>query len=140
MYEAVLAVHRYAASIMLPGVRKAGYERRVRARMAQELVKLGLLSPEQLQDKGGDLTCVRKYYMHSASHSLGLDVHDVCPEDPVFAVGQVWTIEPGIYIPEENLGVRIETDVLIHPSGVEDLIPGAPLEVADIERLMRAGA
>ena len=140
VYEAVLAVHRYAASIMLPGVRKADYERRVRARMAQELVKLGLLSPEQLQDKGGDFTCVRKYYMHSASHSLGLDVHDVCPEDPVFAVGQVWTIEPGIYIPEENLGVRIETDVLIHPSGVEDLIPGAPLEEADIERLMRAGA
>ena len=75
--------------------------------------------------------------MHSVSHSLGLDVHDVCPSDPVFAVGQVWTIEPGIYISEENLGVRIETDVLIHPDGVEDLIPGAPLEVADIERLMR---
>lgn len=137
VYEAVLAVHRYAASIMLPGVRKTDYERRVRARMAQELVNLGLLSVQQVQREANDPSCVRKYYMHSVSHSLGLDVHDVCPKDPVFAVGQVWTIEPGIYIPEENLGVRIETDVLIHPDGVEDLIPGAPLEVSDIERLMR---
>ena len=137
VYEAVLAVHRYAASIMLPGVRKADYERRVRVRMAQELVKLGRLTAEQVRQQADDPTCVRKYYMHSVSHSLGLDVHDVCPADPVFAVGQVWTIEPGIYIPEENTGVRIETDVLIHPDGVEDLIPDAPLEVADIERLMQ---
>ena len=137
VYEAVLAVHRYAASIMLPGVRKADYERRVRVRMAKELVQLGLLTAQQVEREADDPTCVRKYYMHSVSHSLGLDVHDVCPSDPVFAVGQVWTIEPGIYISEENLGVRIETDVLIHPDGVEDLIPGAPLEVADIERLMR---
>ena len=136
VYEAVLAVHRYAASIMLPGVRKADYERRVRVRMAKELVQLGLLTAQQVEREADDPTCVRKYYMHSVSHSLGLDVHDVCPSDPVFAVGQVWTIEPGIYISEENLGVRIETDVLIHPDGVEDLIPGAPLEVADIERLM----
>ncbi len=137
VYEAVLAVHRYAASIMLPGVRKADYERRVRVRMAQEMVKLGLLTVEEVQREANDPSCVRRYYMHSVSHSLGLDVHDVCPNDPVFAVGQVWTIEPGIYIPEENLGVRIETDVLIHPNGVEDLIPNAPLEVTDIERLMR---
>ena len=137
VYEAVLAVHRHAASIMLPGVRKADYERRVRVRMAQELVQLGLLTAQQVQREANDPICVRKYYMHSVSHSLGLDVHDVCPADPVFEVGQVWTIEPGIYIPEENLGVRIETDVLIHPHGVEDLIPNAPLEVADIERLMR---
>ncbi len=136
VYEAVLAVHRYAASIMLPGVRKVDYERLVRVRMAEELVKLGLLTERQVQAEAHDPRCVRQYYMHGASHSLGLDVHDVCPTDPVFAVGQVWTIEPGIYIAAEKLGVRIETDVLIRENGVEDLIPGAPLEAGDIERLM----
>ena len=76
--------------------------------------------------------------MHGTSHSLGLDVHDVTPSDPVFAPGQIWTIEPGIYIPEERTGVRIETDVLIRPDGgVEDLIPDAPLEAAEVEAMMR---
>lgn len=136
VYESVLAVHRYAASIMLPGVRKSDYERRVRVRMAQELIKLGLLTEQEVQAAAHDPLCVRRFYMHGASHSLGLDVHDVSPQDPVFDVGQVWTIEPGIYISAENLGVRIETDVLIRENGVEDLIPSAPLEADDIERLM----
>ncbi len=137
VYDAVLAVHRYAAKIMLPGVRKADYERRIRRFMAEQLIGLGLLTRDQVEKDSPDLACVRRYYMHSTSHSLGIDVHDVSPADPVFAPGQVWTIEPGIYIPEESIGVRIETDVLIHPDGVEDLIPDAPLEAADVEAMMR---
>lgn len=138
VYDAVLAVHRYAAQIMLPGVSKTDYERRVRRFMAEQLIGLGLITREQVDSDPIDPACVRRYYMHGTSHSLGLDVHDVTPSDPVFAPGQIWTIEPGIYIPEERTGVRIETDVLIRPDGgVEDLIPDAPLEVAEVEAMMR---
>ena len=137
VYSSVLAVHRYAASIMRPGVLKTDYERLVRIRMAEELIRLGLLSEEEVAKEADDPTCVRKYYMHSVSHPLGLDVHDVCPPNPVFAEGQVWTIEPGIYIAAENIGVRIETDVLIHSDHTEDLITTAPLEPDDVESLMR---
>lgn len=136
VYEACLAVHRYARDIMRPGLKKSEYERLVRVRMAAELVKLGLLSQQEVDAAPENPLCVRKYFMHGTSHSLGIDVHDVGPADPVFAENQVWTIEPGIYIPEESIGIRIETDVLIHADYTEDLIPNAPLDVADIEALM----
>ncbi|MBE6435031.1 MAG: M24 family metallopeptidase [Akkermansiaceae bacterium] len=136
VYEACLAVHRYAREIMLPGLKKSEYERMVRVRMAAELVKLGLLTQEEVDAAPENPLCVRKYFMHGTSHPLGLDVHDVGPADPVFAENQVWTIEPGIYIPAENIGIRIETDVVIHTDHTEDLIPNAPLDVADIEALM----
>lgn len=136
VYEACLAVHRYAREIMLPGLKKSEYERLIRVRMAAELVKLGLLTQEEVDAAPENPLCVRKYFMHGTSHPLGLDVHDVGPADPVFAENQVWTIEPGIYIPAENIGIRIETDVVIHSDHTEDLIPNAPLDVADIEALM----
>ncbi len=136
VYEACLAVHRYARDIMRPGLKKSEYERLVRVRMAAELVKLGLLSQQEVDAAPENPLCVRKYFMHGTSHPLGIDVHDVGPADPVFAENQVWTIEPGIYIPEESIGIRIETDVLIHADYTEDLIPNAPLDVADIEALM----
>lgn len=139
VYEAVLAVHRYARQIMKPGLQKSEYERLVRIEMANQLVHLGLLSRDEVEADSGDLQCVRRYYMHGTSHPLGIDVHDVGPLDPVFAENQVWTVEPGIYIADEGIGVRIETDVVIHSDGTEDLIPQAPLEVADIERLMQEG-
>ena len=136
VYEACLAVHRYAREIMLPGLKKSEYERLVRVRMAAELVKLGLLTQEEVDAAPEPPLCVRNSFMHGTSHPIGLDVHDVGPADPVFAENQVWTIEPGIYIPAENIGIRIETDVLIHADHAEDLIPNAPLDVADIEALM----
>ena len=139
VYEACLAVHRYACSIMRPGLKKSEYERLVRVFMAAQLVKLGLLTQEEVDAAPENPLCVRKYFMHGTSHPLGIDVHDVGPADPVFAPGQVWTVEPGIYIPAEKIGIRIETDVLIHADYTEDLIPNAPLDVADIEKLMGEG-
>ncbi len=136
VYEACLAVHYYAREIMRPGLLKSEYERLVRVRMAAELVKLGLLTQEEVDAAPENPLCVRRYFMHGTSHPLGIDVHDVGPADPVFAENQVWTIEPGIYIAEENIGIRIETDVVIHADYTEDLIPNAPLEVADIEAAM----
>lgn len=139
VYEAVLAVHRYARDIMRPGLLKSEYERLIRVCMAERLVGLGLLTRKEVDAEKENPLCVRRYYMHGTSHPLGIDVHDVGPADPVFAENQVWTIEPGIYIAEEGIGVRIETDVVIHADSVEDLIPNAPLDVADIERIMAEG-
>lgn len=140
VYEACLAVHRYARSIMRPGLDRLEYERRVRVFMAQQLLGLGLITQADIDVKPEDPPAVRRYYMHSTSHSLGLDVHDVSPVNPVFALNQVWTIEPGIYIAEEGIGVRIETDVLILEDGTEDLIPNAPLDIADVEATMAGKA
>ena len=137
VYESCLAVHRYAREIMRPGLKKSEYERLVRVRMAAELVKLGLLTQEEVDAAPENPLCVRKYFMHGTSHPIGLDVHDVGPADPIFAVGQVWTIEPGIYIPAESIGIRIETDVVILEDTTEDLIPNAPLDVEDIEAMMK---
>ncbi len=139
VYEAVLRVQRYAMSIMRPGLEKMEYERLVRVNMAAELVQLGLLTKEEVDAQPENPLCVRKYYMHGTSHSLGIDVHDVGSDTKYFAVGQVWTVEPGIYIPAESIGIRLETDVLITETGVEDLIPGAPINPDDIEAAMAAG-
>ena len=136
VYEAVLRVQRYAKSIMRPGLEKAEYERLVRVNMAAELVQLGLLTQEEVDAQGSNPLCVRKYYMHGTSHSLGIDVHDVGSDTKCFAAGQVWTVEPGIYIPAEKIGIRLETDVLITEDGVEDLIPNAPIEPDAIEAAM----
>lgn len=140
VYESCLAVHRYARSIMRPGLTRLEYERMVRVFMAGQLLKLGLITQADIDVKPEDPPAVRRYYMHGTSHSLGLDVHDVGPANPVFAANQVWTIEPGIYIAEEGIGVRIETDVLLHDDDAEDLIPNAPLEVAEIEAIMSGRA
>lgn len=136
VYEACLAVHRYARSIMRPGLARLEYERLVRVFMAKQLLSLGLITQADIDACPEDPPAVRRYYMHGTSHSLGLDVHDVGPANPVFAVNQIWTIEPGIYIAEEGIGVRIETDVLIHEDEAEDLLANAPLDVADIESIM----
>ena len=136
VYEAVLRVQRYAMSIMRPGLEKAEYERLVRVNMAAELVQLGLLTQEEVDAQGSNPLCVRKYYMHGTSHSLGIDVHDVGSDTKCFAAGQVWTVEPGIYIPAEKIGIRLETDVLITEDGVEDLIPNATIEPDAIEAAM----
>ncbi len=135
VYEAVLATHRYARSIMKPGVERQSYESAVRRFMGGQLVQLGLLKPEDVEGQENP-AAVRRYYMHGTSHSLGIDVHDVGSDGATFAVGQVWTVEPGIYIPEESIGIRLETDVLITEEGNEDLIPNCPLDVEAIEALM----
>ncbi len=106
VYAAVEAVHGYARDIMKPGVKHRDYERMVEEKMGEELIGLGLI-------KENTREAVRKYYPHLTSHHLGLDVHDIATYDETFAPGMVLTVEPGIYIIEEGIGVRIEDDVLI---------------------------
>ena len=133
VYLACMAVHLYAKEIMRAGVVKADYDIKIRDFMGTQLVKIGLLTQAELD---ADPICVRRYFMHGVSHSLGIDVHDVGPDTPVFALNQVWTIEPGIYIPEEGIGYRLETDVVIRENSVEDLLDFVPLHPDDVEAAM----
>ncbi len=136
VYEAVLKTFKYANSIMRPGMAKREYERLVRVFVGEQLIELGLLTREDLSDNPNDPPAVRRYFMHGVSHSLGLDVHDVGDPQPVFQEGMVFTIEPGIYIREESIGVRIETDVLIGKNSNTDLLAGVPLEADEVEQFM----
>ena len=79
----------------------------------------------------------KKYFMHGIGHYLGIDVHDVGDKKELLKPGMVITCEPGIYIKEENIGIRIETDVVITENGYIDLMPNIPIEIDDIEKLMK---
>ena len=136
VYESVLNMMTYAKKILKPGILKSEYERLVRVFAAGELVKLGLITPAQVAEKPSDPPIVRKYYMHGCSHFLGLDVHDVGEANPVVLPGMVFTVEPGIYIAEEGIGIRLENDVLIGETENIDLLGDVPLLPDDIERLM----
>ncbi len=137
VYDAVLRVFRGANEILRPGNTPIQYQRQVIELMEVELVGLGLFTAEEAKAQGPDKALVKKYFMHGTSHHLGLDVHDVCPPHEPFAEGMVFTIEPGIYIREEALGVRIENDVLIGKDGNLDLMANIPIEADEIEALMR---
>ena len=135
VYEAVLRTMVYAESLMRPGVLKSEYERLVRVYVGGELISLGLLTEKDVADDPEDPIAVKRYYMHGCSHSLGLDVHDVGNVSE-FAPGMVFTIEPGIYIREEGIGIRLENDILIGEERNTNLLAAAPLNPDDIERLM----
>jgi Xaa-Pro aminopeptidase len=136
VYDAVLRVFRACNTLLRPGNNPLEYQKQAVELMEGELVKLGLFSAKEAKAQGPDKALVKKYFMHGTSHHLGLDVHDVCPPHQTFAEGMVFTIEPGIYIREENLGVRIENDVLIGKHGNIDLMKNIPIETGEIEELM----
>lgn len=138
VYQAVLRVFRGANEILRPGNTPMEYQRDVLELMERELIGLGLFSLKEAQSQGADKALVKKYFMHGTSHHLGLDVHDVSPPHEPFAEGMVFTIEPGIYIREEGLGVRLENDVLIGKDRNFDMMATIPIEVDEIEELMNA--
>lgn len=120
VFDAVARVHKAAIRLLKPGVDMKKYEAEVDKIMAAELKKLGLINDES------DKRQLKKYYPHLTSHFLGLDTHDAADYQMPLAPGMVLTVEPGIYIPEENIGVRIEDDVLVTESGVDILSAGLP--------------
>lgn len=136
VYEAVLRTMEYAEGILRPGIQKSEYERKIRVHIAGELLGLGLLTPADIEENPEDPPAVRRYFMHGCSHHLGLDVHDVGAKDPVISAGMVFTIEPGIYIREESIGIRLENDYLVGEKETLNLMPNAPIRPDDIERLM----
>ena len=107
--------------------------------MNDELLALGLITPEQVSKDTPDEPACKKYFMHGLGHSLGLGVHDIAPVNGPFQPGWVITVEPGIYIPEEGIGVRLENDVLITTGGPVDLSAQVPIGADEVEQLVGRG-
>jgi Xaa-Pro aminopeptidase len=136
VYSAVLRVMKAAIKMLVPGNNLTDYHKEVGKIMEQELIGLKLLDPADVlaQEKSSPL--YKKYFMHGTSHALGLDVHDVFNKNDEFKAGMVFTCEPGIYIREESLGIRLENDILITDKGPVDLMKNIPIEIEEIEQLM----
>ncbi len=138
VYEAVLRVKDAAAKMLKPGVIWAEYQDKVGRIMEKELVKLGLLTEEDIKNENPDWPAYKKYFMHGTSHHMGLDTHDYGILEEPMQAGMVFTVEPGIYIPEEGIGVRIEDDYVIQEEGEPvNLMKNIPITVEEIEALMR---
>jgi len=138
IYSAVLRVMNYAISILKPGITLAKYHEMVGDNMTEELLKLELLSQEEVKHQNPDWPAYKKYFMHGTSHYIGLDVHDVGAWHAPIPAGAVFTVEPGIYIREENLGIRLENDILITADGHLDLMGHIPIEIEEVEAAMNA--
>ena len=136
VYNAVLRVMKAATKMLVPGTLMADYQKAVGQLMEEELIKLNLLSADDVKKQNPDAPLYKKYFMHGTSHYLGLDVHDVGNRYRKFEAGMVYTCEPGIYIREESLGIRIENNILITNNGPKDLMANIPIEANDIEALM----
>lgn len=136
VYDAVLRVMRQASKLLRPGNTINEYHKEVGKIMEQELIGLGLLNAEDVKNQSEDAPLYKKYFMHGTSHHLGLDVHDVGNKYRRFEKGMVFTCEPGIYIREENLGIRIENDFVVTDGEPFDLMRNIPIEADEIEALM----
>lgn len=138
VYNAVLRVKRAAAGLLKPGIFMHEYHKEVGKIMENELIGLRLLDKTDISNQNPDWPAYKKYFMHGTSHFLGLDVHDVGIWTEPVKAGMVFTCEPGIYIPQEKLGIRLENDLLVTENGIEDLMKDIPIEAEEIEELMNA--
>ncbi len=138
VYNAVLRVFKGARKLLVKGNTFEKYNAAIAKMMEEEMVKLNLLKSSDIKKQDPKNPLFRQYFMHGTSHFLGLDVHDVGSMQIPFEPGMVFTCEPGIYIPKEKLGVRIENDILITDKGNVDLMQNIPIEAEEIEDLMNA--
>lgn len=139
VYNAVLRVKNEATTMLSPGVLWAEYQKEVGKIMTSELLALGLISKADVQSEDPNWPAYKKYFMHGTSHHMGLDTHDYGALKTPMKAGMVFTVEPGIYIPEENMGIRIEDDVVIQENGAPfNLMRNIPIEVDEIETLMNS--
>ncbi|MDB5227949.1 MAG: X-Pro aminopeptidase [Bacteroidota bacterium] len=138
VYNAVLRVMKEAKSMLKAGNTFLEYNKEVGKIMESELIGLGLLNKDDVAKQDPENPLYKKYFMHGTSHFLGIDVHDIGNRYVPMQAGNVFTCEPGIYIPEEKLGVRIENDILITENGNTDLMHDIPVEIEEIEGLMNA--
>ncbi|MFN4235118.1 MAG: aminopeptidase P family protein [Bacteroidia bacterium] len=138
VYNAVLRVMRAATKMLVIGNTIPEYHKAVGELMEKELVDLGLLSMDEIKNQNPEWPAYKKYFMHGTSHFLGLDVHDVGDFNRPLEEGMVFTCEPGIYIREENLGIRLENDILVTKNGPVDLMANIPIEADEIEELMNS--
>ena len=139
VYNAVLHVKNEAEKLLVPGVIMADYHKNVGLLMEEQLVGLNLISIDDIKNQKPEWPAYKKYFMHGTSHFIGLDTHDVGLWHQPIQAGMVFTCEPGIYIPEENLGIRLEDDLVVQEKGEPfNLMKNIPLEAEAIEGLMNA--
>jgi Xaa-Pro aminopeptidase len=136
VYNSVLHVMKEAKKMLVPGTNFKDYNKEVGRIMEAELIKLELLDKHDVKKQDPKNPLFKKYFMHGTSHSIGLDVHDVGSFETPMKDGMIFTCEPGIYILEEELGIRLENDILITTNGPNDLMKNIPIEVDEIEELM----
>jgi Xaa-Pro aminopeptidase len=137
VYNAVLRVMRASIKNAVVGKLHRDWQKEAQAMMNEELLELGLLKKSDIKKQADDKPACWKYFPHGLGHFLGLDVHDVGFTNEPFAAGCVLTVEPGIYLPDEGFGVRLENNVLITDNGPVDLMAAIPVEPEEIEQLMR---
>ncbi len=137
VYNACLHLHDYAKSILKPGISILNYTDKVGEEASKQFLKIGLLSKSDLKNEDADNRAYRKYLYHGISHHLGIDVHDLGTRTAPITAGMVFTVEPGIYIKEEKMGVRIENNFWITKTGNQDLMKNIPIKAEEIEALMR---
>jgi Xaa-Pro aminopeptidase len=139
VYNSVLNVKKQAEKLLVPGTIMAEYHKEVGKLMEAELIKLGLIDSTDIKNQNPDWPAYKKYFMHGTSHFLGLDTHDVGLWNEPIKAGMVFTCEPGIYIPEEGLGIRLEDDLVVLESGAPfNLMKDIPMEAEEIEELMNS--
>ncbi len=137
VYNAVLRVKNEATKMLVPGTIWADYHVEVGKIMTSELIDLGLLDKNDVKNENPDWPAYKKYFMHGTSHHMGLDTHDYGILTEPMQANMVFTIEPGIYIPKEGFGIRIEDDVVIQEKGEPfNLMQNIPIEVGEIEEFM----
>ena len=140
VYNAVLRVKKEATKLLVPGSSIPEYHKAVGEVMEKELLGLGLLDKTDIKNQKPDWPAYKKYFMHGTSHHLGINVHDVASVYKKFEAGMVFTVEPGIYIREEAIGIRLEDNVVITNDGHINLMKNIPLEADEIEELMNANS
>lgn len=138
VYNAVLRVMNEAKKMLVAGTIWNEYHDEVGKIMTSELIGLGLLTKHDVEKQNPLVPAYKKYFMHGTSHHLGIDVHDFASRYQPFAEGNILTCEPGIYIPAEGLGIRLENDILITKGGNIDLMADIPIEADEIEHIMNS--
>ncbi len=137
VYNACLYLHNYAKSILKPGISILDYTEKVGEEATQQFLKIGLLRKSDVKNEDRENRAYRKYLYHGISHHLGIDVHDLGTRTEPVKAGMLFTIEPGIYIEEEQMGIRIENNFWITKNGNIDLMKNIPITVEEIEALMK---
>ncbi|MBP6310624.1 MAG: aminopeptidase P family protein [Flavobacteriales bacterium] len=139
VYDAVLRVKTAATKLLRPGTMLGEYHKEVGKLMEKELLALKLIDKTDIKNQDPAWPAYKKYFMHGTSHFIGLDVHDVGLWNEPIKEGMCFTVEPGIYVPKENLGIRIENDILVTKKGHDDLFKDIPQEAEAIEEMMNSG-
>ena len=137
IYNACLHLHDYAKSLLKPGISILDYTEKVGDEATNVFLKIGLIKKSDVKNEDPENRAYRKYLYHGISHHLGIDVHDLGTRTEPIKAGMVFTVEPGIYIEEEQMGVRIENNLWITRNGNKDLMKNIPITVEEIEALMK---